>query len=435
MELADTGGGTLTSGVAASPRFSEGCLTRRAVCLALVAVAASCRVRHPADAGHQQAGSTATGKLPRVFLRDPAVLQRNRTRCREQPGQPPLLRLLEDATQALGTKPFAVTEKTTPPPSGDRHDYLSLAPYYWPNPSTPDGLPYVRRDGQINPERERIPDHAYLGRICRLTETLGLAYYFTAREVYAEQAARLLETFLLDGGTRMNPHLRYAQGVRGQSEGRSSGIIDTHPMARLVDGVGLLAGARAWSAADQRDLEAWFRDYLTWLRESPMARMESQAKNNHGTWYDVQVTSLALATGQTALARSVVEDARERRIARQIETDGRQPEELERTRPWHYSLFNLRALVELAALADRVGVDLWRYQSPDGRSIRRAIEALLPYAEGRKPWPYQEIGGFQGGDLYPLLREAAWRLEDARWAETAARLAHDPGDRVGLFVE
>jgi hypothetical protein len=345
------------------------------------------------------------------------------------------LRLVEEASKALSVKPFAVTEKATLPPSGDRHDYLSLAPYYWPNPSTPNGLPYVRRDGQINPERENIPDHAYWGRLCKVTETLGLAYYFTGRDVYAEHAARLLRTFFLAWQTRMNPHLPYAQGVRGQSEGRSSGIIDTHPIARLIDGVGLLAGAPAWSAADERELLAWFGDYLTWLRESPMGRRESQANNNHGSWYDVQVTALALITGQTALATSVVEEARERRIARQIEADGRQPAELERTRPWQYSLFNLGAMIELAGLADRVGVDLWVYQSPEGRSIRRALEWLLPYAEGRKPWPLPELGGFQGRELYPLLRAAAWRLRDSRLAQAASALSPDPGDRVGLFVE
>jgi hypothetical protein len=346
-----------------------------------------------------------------------------------------LAHLLDDAGKALAEKPFSVTEKAVLPASGDKHDYLSLAPYAWPDPRRPDGLPYVTRDGQTNPERDTIADHVYFSRIAQLTETLGLAYYFTGDESFVRQAALLLHTFFVEPATRMNPNLNFAQGVRGKENGRASGIIDTAGIARLVDGVRLLFDSPSLSQDDRDGLLGWFRDYLTWLRESDLGRKEGQAKNNHGTWYDVQIVSLALVTGQVDLARETLQFSRKRRIGRQIDPDGRQPEELQRTKSWHYSIYNLQAFVALANLGDRAGVDLWRYQTPDGRSIRKALDWLIPFAVGDKPWTTPEIGGFKPEALWPILREVAFRLQDVGLNKFAARLGTRPDDRLWLFVD
>ncbi len=55
--------------------------------------------------------------------------------------------LLNQAETALLAGPFTVTFDDLIPPSGDKHDYASMGPYWWPDPNTPDGLPYIRRDG------------------------------------------------------------------------------------------------------------------------------------------------------------------------------------------------------------------------------------------------------------------------------------------------
>jgi hypothetical protein len=262
-----------------------------------------------------------------------------------------------------------------------------------------------------------------------------LAYYFSGDEVFAKHAALLLRTFFVEPATRMNPNLNFAQGVRGKEAGRATGIIDTAGMARLLDGAQLLMDSPALSKEDRDGLLSWFRDYLAWLRESELGRREGQARNNHGTWYDVQVVSLALATGQIEVARETLQFGHKRRIGRQIEPDGRQPEELTRTKSWHYSIFNLQAFVALAGLGDRAGVDLWRYQTPDGRSIRKAIDWLLPFALGDKPWTTPDLGGFKPEVLWPIVREAAARLQDPQLGQAAARLGAQSTDRLWLFVE
>jgi len=391
----------------------------------------------PVSPPESVASPTQVLRGPTIFLHAPAVLARHKASYladRRHP-KPALARLLDDARAALAVKPFSIVEKTALPPSGDRHDYLSLAPYAWPDPNKADGLPYLTRDGLTHPERDSIPDHAYFTHLVELVETLGLAYWFTADEGYAAHAALLLRTFLVDPATRMNPSLNFAQGVRGKEAGRPAGIIDTAGIARLVDGVALLSDSRSLTAGDRDELQAWFRAYLSWLRESDLGRREGQAKNNHGTWYDVQIVTLALATGQTDLAREVLQFSHKRRIGREIEPDGRQPEELQRTRSWHYAIYNLQALVALANLGDAAGVDLWRYRTPDGRSIRKAIDYLIPFALGEQRWTTPELGGMKPEALWPVVHEAAYRLLDPRLAATAHHLGGSELDRVWLFLE
>ena len=84
-----------------------------------------------------------------------------------------------DAEKALTGGTFSVTTKAGTPPSGDKHDYMSQAPYFWRNPNTKDGLPYIRKDGERNPELRNFPDHKTLDEMENGAETLTLAYYFT----------------------------------------------------------------------------------------------------------------------------------------------------------------------------------------------------------------------------------------------------------------
>jgi hypothetical protein len=329
--------------------------------------------------------------------------------------------LEDEATRALAMKPASVMDKGVAPPSGDRHDYMSQAPYWWPDPAKPNGLPYIRRDGERNPEINRITDHGHFDRVMDAVATLGLAFHLTGKAEYADHAARLLRTWFIDPGTRMNPHLRYGQGIPGINEGRGIGIIETRRLPKMLDGVLLIAGSPAWRAEDEAALQAWMRAYLTWLIESQHGREESKNGNNHETWYDVQVAGLALYTGQRDIAKRVLAGSRDR-IARQIEPDGRQPRELERTRAWHYSIFNLEAFFDLATLGSHVAVDLWGHRTRDGRSLRAAVDFLIPYGLQEREWPYKEITGFTGAEFHDTLRRAAVAWKEPRYADIATRL-------------
>lgn len=329
--------------------------------------------------------------------------------------------LEEDARKALSFAPVSVMDKTTTPPSGDKHDYMSQAPYWWPDPSKSDGRPYIRKDGERNPEITRLPDHDNLGRLVSVVSTLGLAYHMTGREQYAAHAAELVRVWFLNPATRMNPHLNFGQGIPGINEGRGIGIIETRGLPEMLDGVMMITSSPAWKPADRAGLRTWMSDYVRWLTTSQYGIDESRNGNNHETWYDVQVAGLALFTGQTDLARKTLEGSRAR-IARQLEPDGRQPRELERTRSWDYSIFNLRAFFDLAVLGEQVGVDLWNYQTPDGRSLRKALDYLVPFAAGDRKWPEAQITPFRPGELHLLLRRAAVGWKEPKYRALANKI-------------
>ncbi len=359
---------------------------------------------------------------PRVFVLDGTALQNLRDAIAAGRGHEPALDALRAAAdRALKQPLLSVTQKQQVPPSGDKHDYMSVAPYWWPDPSKPNGLPYIRRDGETNPEIERVPDQRNFARLMSSAHTLALAYFLFHEEAYAVHAAGLLRAWFLDPSTRMNPHLQFAQAVLGRNEGRGIGLIETRGLGRVVDALGLLAGSRAWTAADQKGMQDWLSKFLAWMQENSNGKAEANAKNNHGTYYDIQVISLALFTGNAELAKRVLQDVPKKRIAMQVEPDGRQPLELQRTKSLGYSTMNLSGLFELARLGEHVGVDLWNLQTSDGRGLRKALDFLVPYVTSAKKWPYPQIEEYKASEIVPMLLMAADRYHAPGYAEAAAK--------------
>ncbi len=301
--------------------------------------------------------------------------------------------LLADADAMLDSVPVAVTQKDRIPPSGDKHDYLSQARYVWPDPSKPDGLPYIWRDGLTNPEISKL-DRLRLCTMHQRVVKLTLAWFMSQDEKYADKAAQQLRAWFLDKATCMNPNLDYAQTVPGQNEGRgrSIGLIDGYSLVETLEAAQLLEGSKSWTQKDAKRLKAWFGKFVDWYTTAPNALEESQAVNNHGTSYDVQLAAFSLYAGRTDLAKDVLSSVPERRIFTQIEPDGSMPHELGRTLGFHYSQYNLGFFTDLMFLGKQVGLDLDQAESADGRSYRKAMKFLASYlGSDSDTWPWQQI--------------------------------------------
>jgi hypothetical protein len=336
-------------------------------------------------------------------------------------------RLRKNARISRERGPYSVVDSPEVAPSGDKHDYVSYARYWWPNPDTPDGLPYIRRDGKTNEELLEKGDREPIGMLYDDLETLALAGYLLDEKNSAEHGAMLVRTWFLDPDTKMNPHIRYGQAVPGRNDGRGSGIIDTRHFIRVLDAVMLLKETDAWSDADHAALTAWMKQYLDWLQSDPMGKDEASEKNNHGTWYDAQVAAIAMFVGEEETARRIVDEAKEKRIAQGIEPNGEQSEEMERTKGLHYCVFNLSAMSVLARIGQHLDVDLWSYETKDGRSMRGGLDFVVPYLLNEKEWPHEQIEEMKvsPSDI-GLFFMAARIYKDPRYLKAVEKELRDP---------
>lgn len=333
--------------------------------------------------------------------------------------------LLAEADKALTAGPFTVTDKTFVPPSGDLHDFSTIGRYWWPNPDTPDGLPWVRRDGETNPQYfdPGFGDTQRFVDMWRATLMLARAYYLTGHEPYAEKAASLLRVWFIDPETRMNPHARYAARFPGHWDGKSWGIHGTRQLVFVADAIGLLQGSPAWNSQDDSAMRKWMDEYLDWLITSENGTEERDTINNHAVAYDWLVIRLAVFVGRDDLALKILEDFKTKRIAAQIEPDGSMPAELARATPWRYTGYSLEYLFAVAIQGDQLGVDLWHYRTDDGRSIRAALDYLV---KGIQPEPGQidekTLKDTGVERIAPLLMIAEKIYDEPAYGELARRI-------------
>lgn len=351
--------------------------------------------------------------------------------------------LKAEATRLLTTQPLSVMMKTKTPASGDKHDYMSQARYTWPDPTKPDGLPYITRDGQTNPEINLL-DRNRLGATASHVVTLTLAWYFSGDEAYAQKATELIRVWFLNKETRMNPNLEYAQMVPGHDngKGRCYGLIDSYSFIEMLDAVALLEQSKAFTPKDSKQLKAWFTKLTDWMLTSSQGKEEAAGANNHSVAYDAQIAAFSLYTGNRKLAQEVIEAFPQKRIFPQVNPDGSQPHELRRTLAFHYSQYNLAHFIDLMLMGRKLGLHIDNATSDDGRNFYKAMDFLTPYAgKSLSEWPYQQISGWEHTlqSFYQELYRTATYLDPTRKDYLRLYLAHrvwQPQDRFNLlYVE
>jgi len=419
-------------------RFAIRSLTVGAVAAGALSTAAPVLAAGAGPVCRAADGYAADFEGRRTFRWTPQGLRAAKANLTDPALAPAYRALIARADKALAGPDYAVTDKSRTPPSGDKHDYISMGPYWWPDATKPNGEPYIRKDGEFNPERATNAfDAVRMDSMASAVEALSLAYYFTDDVRYAARAARLLRVWFLDPATRMNPSMTYAQGVPGRTPGRAEGVLDTYRLLRVVEAVGLLAPSKAITPAEQQGLEAWFGRYVDWLQTGPTAKEERAAENNHGIWYDDQLATFSLFARRADLARAVIAGAGKGRIDPQIEPDGRMPRELARTKGLHYSYFALEPLIGMAELGPCVGVDLWNYSGPKGQGIRAALGYLATYVGNEAAFPYKDLKPEEATrEALPLYDLAAWAYGDADLATKADLIAKkDPTAQSRLLIE
>lgn len=367
-----------------------------------------------------------------IFCIDQKILEHNKLRLLD--GDPTLKSSFEKlyalAEFALSQGPFSVTYKTIIPPSGDKHDYISIGPYWWPNPDTEDGLPYIRKDGVVNPEVNKYRDKRELYDFTHLSIVLALAYYFTKEERFAQKVSEWFSVWFLEDSTKMNPNFKYAQGIPGISKGRGIGLIEARHFRLIIETVELIKDSKSFDDDLNDGLYNWFSDYFRWLTTSEEGLDESGSKNNHGSWYDAQAISIALFIGNKEYASNKIDEVKINRIENQIEYDGKQPHELARTKSLSYSTFNLEALLAIAVEADKMDIDLWNYSRPNKGSLRKAVDYLIPFYLKMEPWPFNQISEFEFDRGYTVMLLADNFIDRKEYKEPVNLLEKKYSDRI-----
>lgn len=333
--------------------------------------------------------------------------------------------ILTEAAWAMEQQPETVTAHTSPRSAGGLHDFFSEADYFWPNPANPGGA-YITKDGLTNPDNF-LKHRQSMIRFSKIIGALASAYQLTGDEKYVRQAVIHLKAWFTDPATLMNPNLLYTQAVRGESTGRSWGIIDTIHFMEVAQGIIVMEKAAAMKNEDLTGFKNWFTTYTTWLNTHPYGKAEKAAANNHGTCWTMQVASFAKLTGD----QKMLDECRERykkHLTDQMDSKGGFPLELKRTKPYGYSIFNLDAMTMICQILSDKDHDLWNFQTTDGRSLKTGINFLYPFIADKSTWTYQQDvlywNNWPVAQPALLFGAAAFKQDD--WFATWKKLDHDP---------
>ncbi|HSY18680.1 MAG TPA: alginate lyase family protein [Candidatus Acidoferrales bacterium] len=336
-------------------------------------------------------------------------------------------RILRAADAALKQEPVSITTVRAKLSEGGPHDFYSNGDYWWPNPKTTNGLPYIQRDGQTNPEN--FTAHRQIIRqLSDAIAALGAAYKLTGDDKYAAKAAALLKVFFLDEATRMNPSLQYAQAIPGVSPGRGIGIIDTLHIIEIPKAIEAMAKSPAFTPELMAGLKKWFADYVTWMRTSKNGNEEQNAGNNHAVACWLQVAVFAEFTGDEANLAEARRHFTDIFVARQMTNDGSFPAELRRTKPYGYSTFQLDNMVTLCQVLSTKDHDLWHFTTPDGRTIGKAMAFMYPYWADKSTWPHKpDVQAWEGWPArQPSLLFAGLAFDEPKYLALWQKLPADP---------
>jgi len=338
-------------------------------------------------------------------------------------------RLRADAERRSKEGPWSVTTERPQGIAMDIHEFYSEAPYWWPQDGDPKA-PYVRRDGQTNPNRFMANKNALVS-MSDAVFSLGTAAYLLDDQRYAQRAARDINTWFLNPKTRMTPHLEYSQTIRNFNNGAGAGIVEGRVFVRAIQGMEFLAQTGYWDAKEQAAVRKWFQDYLTWLTSSNNGNSEKRAGNHHATWWTAQVAAISTFVENDTQQKAAFNYYRDHIFPRQIKPDGSAPREESRTRGLWYSAFNLEAMTTICRIAQLDGVDLWNVHAKGNADIVTVLEYLEPYLSDPKRWTKEQVTDSSNDGLY-FLAYAGMGLKKPEYLALYRKLEHPEGAWLAL---
>jgi hypothetical protein len=335
----------------------------------------------------------------------------------------------KSADAAMRQQPWSVTAHRPAGTPAGPHDFYSEGPYWWPDPTNPAG-PYIRRDGETNPDRFTANDRD-LKTMCDAVLSLGAASWLFDKPEYAARAARVVSVWFLDEATRMNPNLQYGQAVHGRTTGRPEGLIAIRAFIPLLEGVRFAERSGGWDPKVTKGLKAWMREFLKWMTTSEIGKAEGSSGNNHASWWTAHGAAMAVYTGDRGARDRMFEHYRSTLLG-QFKPDGSAPREEARTKSLSYSCFNATALTTVARLAQLQGKDIGNYANKEGVSLSTVIRYLAPFYANPNAWPGKQIVKFDRDKEY-FIGLAGVTLTKPDWIRLQRRVSLTGGPLQDLM--
>ncbi len=297
-------------------------------------------------------------------------------------------RVLKKAEEYLKLSPITITNAVCERSAGGKNDFYSEGDYWWPDPENPDG-PYIRKDGMTNPKNFTAHREAMI-RFSQISGALGSAYIITKDEKYAKALLPHLQAWFLNPDTKMNPNLLYGQAIKGIVTGRGIGIIDTIHLMEVAKATEAIENSRAISKTAIQGIKKWFSEYLTWITTHEYGISERDNGNNHSVCWVMQAAVFASLIKNKEVLIHCKKMYKNVLLPNQMAPNGSFPLEIERSKPYGYSLFTLDAMSTICQVLSTPEENLFEYITVDNKSIVLGLSFLYPYVKDKSSWPYKK---------------------------------------------
>ena len=308
-----------------------------------------------------------------------------------------------------------VTDKTVPSPTGNVHDYYSIAPHY-----SAAGLKY---DGYTD-DQERVRK----SRDADAFRNFAWRFYACAvggalleQPEYSQKAAKLLKAWFVDTDTRMNPSIRHAQVIPGSDEINEIGVVEFRQLVNVASAVRLLQSQGALEEGLFEAVREWIQQFLDDCANLGIREKALQRNNNIGTWSAALFGTLDLFCNRYSRAFSIGFHASER-LGQQLGPFSVQINEVGRAKPLHYNLFNLAAWFNLLRFGLEFGIDVSTFSGVHNESLKNA----LAFCAGNRKQYSDYTSNTAGYDAWIATLEAVYHPGEIR------RLVLVPNPHWGL---
>lgn len=322
--------------------------------------------------------------------------------------------LIGQAEEILKT-PFVSVRNKKKSYTGDSNVYESLATYFWPDKSNPNGR-YIVKDGQHNPETD-LYCTPLIYTLSHKLKYICEAYVLTGDDKYAQYAKKQILFWFTDPHFYMKPDFEYGQFIPGgkYTKGNIGAISEAYYLIDALEAIALLKDNKYIDKTTNRKLKDWFHEFSIWMRTSIIGSKMKSASDNCSIMFDVLLYRISYYINDKVTCRDITKNFTTQRLHKQITEDGRQIMELKRSNAITYSIYNLNHIIDFCFMLEKSGTHY--YYATNSKRIEAALNYIYQFTDNKEKYSYMESGDWTSiNKQIQALRLRAQRLNDSHFS-------------------